>query len=67
MIEDYKVRFDDITFDCVDFGYKPNEQIKLALDVAASELYDGKVYKLEGKEFTSERENGIILHIKTVL
>lgn len=36
-------------------GYKPNEQIKLALDVAASELYDGKVYKLEGKEFTSEQ------------
>lgn len=35
--------------------YKPNEQIKLALDVAASELYDGKVYKLEGKEFTSEQ------------
>ena len=35
-------------------GYKPNEQIKLALDVAASELYDGKVYKLEGKEFTSQ-------------
>lgn len=36
-------------------GYKPNDQIKLALDVAASELYDGKVYKLEGKEFTSEQ------------
>lgn len=36
-------------------GYKPNEQIKLALDVAASELYDGKIYKLEGKEFTSEQ------------
>ena len=36
-------------------GYKPNEQIKLALDVAASELYDGKIYKLEGREFTSEQ------------
>lgn len=36
-------------------GYKPNEQIKLALDVAASELYDGKIYKLEGKEFTNEQ------------
>ncbi len=22
MIEDYKVRFDDITFDCVDLGFK---------------------------------------------
>ena len=25
MLEDYKVQFDDITFDCVDFGYKKNE------------------------------------------
>ena len=22
MLEDYKVRFDDITFDCVDLGFK---------------------------------------------
>lgn len=37
-------------------GYKPGEQIKLALDVAANELYDEKTgnYTLasEGKEFT---------------
>ena len=25
MIEDYKVKFDDQIFDCVDFGFKPNE------------------------------------------
>ncbi|WP_096020185.1 phosphopyruvate hydratase [Campylobacter lanienae] len=43
-----------ITQAIIKAGYKPNEQIKLALDVAASELYDGKVYKLEGKEFTSK-------------
>lgn len=43
-----------ITQAIIKAGYKPNEQIKLALDVAASELYDGKVYKLEGKEFTSQ-------------
>ena len=36
-------------------GYKPNEQIKLALDVAASELYDGKVYKLDRRQFTSQQ------------
>lgn len=38
-------------------GYKPGEDIVLALDVAATELYDkdSKTYKLEGegKEFTS--------------
>ena len=35
-------------------GYKAGEQIKLALDVAASELYENGEYKLEGKEFSSE-------------
>ena len=31
MLEDYKVRFDDITFDCVDFGYKPNEPVDVVI------------------------------------
>ncbi|WP_276709364.1 phosphopyruvate hydratase [Campylobacter rectus] len=35
-------------------GYKAGEQIKLALDVAASELYENGKYKLKGKEFSSE-------------
>lgn len=35
-------------------GYKAGEQIKLALDVAASELYENGKYKLGGKEFSSE-------------
>ena len=35
-------------------GYKAGEQIKLALDVAASELYENGKYKLEGKEFSNE-------------
>lgn len=35
-------------------GYKAGEQIRLALDVAASELYENGKYKLEGKEFSSE-------------
>ena len=35
-------------------GYKAGEQIKIALDVAASELYENGKYKLEGKEFSSE-------------
>lgn len=36
-------------------GYKPGEQVKLALDCAASEFYDGKTkkYKMDGKEFDS--------------
>lgn len=35
-------------------GYKPGEQIKLALDVAASELYKDGKYQLEGRDFSSE-------------
>ena len=35
-------------------GYIAGEQIKLALDVAASELYKDGFYELESKKFTSE-------------
>ena len=37
-------------------GFKPGEDIFIALDVAASELYDKETntYKLDGKSFTSE-------------
>ena len=36
-------------------GYKPGEQVQIALDVAATELYDSdkKVYKVDGKEIDS--------------
>ncbi len=46
MLEDYKVRFDDITFDCVDFGFKPEEPVDVVIrpediDIVAPE--DGKM------------------------
>ena len=46
MLEDYKVRFDDITFDCVDFGFKPDEPVDVVIrpediDIVAPE--DGKM------------------------
>lgn len=31
MLEDYKVRFDDLTFDCVDFGFKKNEPVDVVI------------------------------------
>ena len=31
MLEDYKVRFDDITFDCVDYGFKSNEKVDVVI------------------------------------
>lgn len=35
-------------------GYKPGEEIFIALDVAASEFYDNGLYRFEGKTISSE-------------
>lgn len=46
MLEDYKVRFDDITFDCVDFGFKENEQVDVVIrpeDIDIVDVKDGKM------------------------
>ncbi len=38
-------------------GYRPGEQVRLALDVAATEFYDGqtKTYAIDGKNLNSEQ------------
>ncbi len=46
MLEDYKVRFDDITFDCVDFGFKENEPVDVVIrpeDIDIVDVKDGKM------------------------
>ena len=46
MLEDYKVRFDDITFDCVDFGFRENEKVDVVIrpeDIDIVDVKDGKV------------------------
>ncbi|MBQ2283469.1 MAG: ABC transporter ATP-binding protein [Agathobacter sp.] len=46
MLEDYKVRFDDITFDCVDFGFKKNEAVDVVIrpeDIDIVDVKDGKM------------------------
>lgn len=46
MLEDYKVRFDDITFDCVDFGFKKNELVDVVIrpeDIDIVDVKDGKM------------------------
>lgn len=46
MLEDYKVRFDDITFDCVDFGFKENEKVDVVIrpeDIDIVDVKDGKM------------------------
>lgn len=46
MLEDYKVRFDDITFDCVDFGFRENEKVDVVIrpeDIDIVDVEDGKM------------------------
>ena len=43
---DYKVKFDDQIFDCVDFGFKPNEKVDVVLrpeDIDIVPLEQGKI------------------------
>lgn len=46
MLEDKKVRFDDITFDCVDVGFKPNEPVDVIIrpeDIDIVNIDQGKM------------------------
>ncbi|MDO4465926.1 MAG: ABC transporter ATP-binding protein [Bacillota bacterium] len=48
MIEDKKVRFDDITFDCVDIGYKPNEPVDVIIRPEDIDIVDVEKGKMTG-------------------
>ena len=48
MLEDYKVRFDDITFDCVDFGFKPNEAVDVVIRPEDIKIIPADQAKLTG-------------------
>ena len=46
MIDDYKVMFDDIVFDCVDYGFKKNEKVDIVIrpeDIDIVDVKDGKM------------------------
>ena len=46
MLEDYKVQFDDITFECVDFGFKEKEPVDVVIrpeDIDIVDVKDGKM------------------------
>ena len=49
MVEDYKVRFDDITFDCVDFGFKENEKVDVVIRPEDIDIVDVKSGKMTGE------------------
>lgn len=46
MLEDYKVKFDDIVFDCVDFGFKDKQPVDVMIrpeDIDIVDVKDGKM------------------------
>lgn len=46
MLEDYKVKFDDIVFDCVDFGFKDKQPVEVVIrpeDIDIVDVKDGKM------------------------
>ena len=49
MLEDYKVRFDDLTFDCVDFGFRENEPVDVVIRPEDIDIVDVKNGKLTGE------------------
>ncbi len=49
MLEDYKVKFDDITFDCVDFGFKDNEPVDVIIRPEDIDIVDAKDGKMKGE------------------
>ena len=58
MLEDYKVRFDDITFDCVDFGFRENEKVDVIIRPEDIDIVDVKDGKMTG-EVLSVLFNGV--------
>ncbi len=49
MLDDYKVRFDDITFDCVDFGFKKNEKVDVVIRPEDIDIVDVSKGKMTGE------------------
>lgn len=48
MLEDKKVRFDDITFDCVDVGFKENELVDVVIRPEDIDIVDVEQGKMTG-------------------
>lgn len=48
MIEDKRVRFDDITFDCVDVGFKENEPVDVVIRPEDIDIVDVEQGKMTG-------------------
>lgn len=49
MLEDYKVKFDDIVFDCVDFGFKDKQPVDVVIRPEDIDIVDAKDGKMTGE------------------
>ena len=49
MLEDYKVKFDDIVFDCVDFGFKDKQPVDVVIRPEDIDIVDVKEGKMTGE------------------
>ena len=49
MLEDYKVKFDDIVFDCVDFGFKDKQPVDVVIRPEDIDIVDVKDGKMKGE------------------
>ncbi len=52
MLEDYKVKFDDIVFDCVDRDFKPNEAVDVVIRPEDIDIVEVDQGKLSGEVFS---------------
>lgn len=49
MLEDYKVQFDDIVFDCVDYGFKTNEKVDVVIRPEDIDIVSVEAGKMTGE------------------
>ena len=54
---------DEIMLSIAEAGYKPSEQISLALDAAASEFYKDGTYMIEGNSLTSTEMSDYLVNL----
>ena len=49
MVDDYKVKFDDKVFDCIDFGFKKNEPVDVVIRPEDIDIVDVEQGKMTGE------------------
>jgi enolase len=56
---------DEIMLSIAEAGYKPDDQISLALDAAASEFYNNGIYTIEGNKLTNTEMSDYLVDLSS--